>query len=268
MFRLLCPALLLFVSPVFSADTPQLSPDQKETFLLNAKIVSIKGVGVGVTDTRRATLNDGKMTHDAHVQCVDEAKTQFEGTQGTEMNFRDTWKYNVAAYRLGKILGIDDMIPVSVARKVEGTSCAVTWWVDDSMMETDRLKKKLNAPDPDSWNDEMHVVRVFDQLVYNTDRNTGNLLVDPAWRIWMIDHTRAFRLYYTLQDKKNLQRIDRKLLAKLRTLNVQDLNTIKPYLLDSEIKGVLRRRDVIVQFFDNEVKQKGEAAVLYDRPVR
>src|SRR5665213_2361741 len=106
-FRLFCPALLLCVSPLFSADTPKLSASQMETFLLNAKIVSIKGVGIGVTDTRRATLNDGTMTHDAHVQCIDEAKAEFDGTQGVAMNFRDTSRYNVAAYRLGKILGVD-----------------------------------------------------------------------------------------------------------------------------------------------------------------
>jgi hypothetical protein len=33
-------------------------------------------------------------------------------------------------------------------------------------------------------------MRAFDQLIYNTDRNLGNLLIDGDWRIWMIDHTR------------------------------------------------------------------------------
>jgi len=261
-------ALLMFASPAFSADANQLTPAEKETFLLKAKIEKIKGIGTGITDTRRATLNDGTMVHDAHVQCIDEAKTTFEGTQGTELNFRDTWKYNVAAYHLGKILGIDDMFPVAVARKVAGTDCAVTWWVDNSMMETERISKKLSAPDPDSWNQEMKVVRVFDQLIYNTDRNTGNLLIDPQWRIWMIDHTRGFRLYGSLKDQKNLDNCDRKLLAKMRALTVQDLNTLKPLLTDGEIKGLLKRRDLIVKFFDDGVKAKGETAVLYDRPSR
>ena len=39
-------------------------------------------------------------------------------------------------------------------------------------------------------------------------------------------------------------------------------------LTDGEIKGVLGRRDKIVKFFDDEVAEKGEAKVLYDRPSR
>src|SRR5258708_23361737 len=160
------------------------------------------------------------------------------------------------------------MIPVSVESKVNGKSCAVTWWIADTMMESERKKKNLTSPDPDSWNQEMYMVRVFDQLIYNMDRNLTNLLIDPQWHIWMIDHTRAFRLYGTIQSKKDLVLCDRKLLAKLRTLDLPALNTIKPYLSGPEMKGLLARRDKIVEFFDQEVKDKGEGAILYDRPSR
>ena len=261
------PALLALAAPLFSADTPKLTYEQMEKFLQDGKIVSIKSIGTGVTNTQRAKLKDGTLEHDAHVQCIEEAKATFQGDRGTELNFRDKWEFNVAAYRLGRVLGLD-MIPPSIERKVNGNSCAVTWWIDNSMMEVDRQKKKLSAPDQDSWNLEMYVVRVFDQLIYNTDRNLQNLLIDPDWHIWMIDHTRAFRLYNTLKEKKDLVRCDRKLLARLRTLNTETLNPLKPYLTNAEIKGLLGRRDVIVKFFDDEVKQKGEAAILYDRPAR
>jgi hypothetical protein len=262
------PAVLA-VAPVLSyaQTTPKLTDEQIEKFLQNAKIVKIKNIGTGVTHTRRATLDDGTMQHDAHLQNIDEHKDRFQGETGTEINFVDTWKYNVAAYRLGRLLDLD-MIPVSVERKVEGTACACTWWIDNSIMESERLKKKEGAPDPDKWNQEMYVVRVFDQLIYNMDRNLTNLLIDPEWRIWMIDHTRAFRLYTNLKEKKNLVQCDRKLLAKLRTLDAKSLESLKPYVNSSEIKGVLGRRDKIVEFFDAEVKAKGESAVLYDRPAR
>jgi hypothetical protein len=84
----------------------------------------------------------------------------------------------------------------------------------------------------------------------------------------MIDHTRAFRLFATLQDQKNLVMCDRKLLAQLRTIDAKSLASLKPYVNDGEIKGLLGRRDKIVKFFDDQVAQKGEAAVLYDRPSR
>jgi hypothetical protein len=265
--RKFCPVLLLLAAPLFSGDAPKLTFDQMEAFLHDGQIVSIKGISTGVTSSRRAKLTHGAVEHDAHVQCIDESKATFQGSQGTELNFRDTWKYNVAGYRLGRTLGLD-MIPVSVERKIEGKNCAVTWWIDNSMMEIDRVKKKLNSPHLDEWNREMHIVRVFDQLIYNTDRNLQNLLIDPEWRIWMIDHTRAFRLYTTLKEKKNLVRCDRKLLENLRALDTEKLSTLKPYVTDQEIKGVLGRRNLIVKFFEDQIKEKGEAAVLYDRPER
>lgn len=267
--RKLLPAVLAVAAPalLFAQNSQKLTYEQMERFLKTAKIVKIKDLSTGVTNSRRATLDDGTMQHDAHIQTIDEAMAKFEGQRGTEMNFVDTWKYNVAAYRLGRILDLDN-IPVSVERSVEGKSAAVTWWIDNSMMEVDRKKKQLNAPDTDSWNREMHVVRVFDQLVYNTDRNLQNLLIDPQWHIWMIDHTRAFRRQSDLMEKKNLVQCDRQLLDKLRTLNAASLESLKPYVGGLEIKGLLARRDKIVHFFDQAVKEKGEQLVLYDRPSR
>jgi hypothetical protein len=269
MLKKLCPALVIAVTPtlLLAQNTQKLSYEQMEQFLKTAKIVKIKNLSTGITNSRRATLDDGTMQHDAHVQSIDEHKAKFEGERSTEINFVDSWKYNVAAYRLGRVLELD-MIPVSVERNVAGTSCAVTWWIDSTMMETERKKKGMTSPDPDKWNEEMYMVRVFDQLIYNTDRNLQNLLIDQDWHIWMIDHTRGFRTQTSLMSKKDLVRCDRKLLAKLRGLDAQSLEPLKPYVGNTEIKGLLGRRDKIVAFFDDEVKSKGEAAILYDRPAR
>jgi hypothetical protein len=271
MVRRVLPVMLAAVAPLlYAADdsAKKLSVEQMEEFLKVAKIVKMKDVATGVTNSRRASLVEGTIQHDAHVQSIDEAKSVFQGDRGTEMNFRDTWKYNVAAYRLARILGIGDMVPPSIERSVSGNSSAVTWWIDNSMMEIDRRKKHLEAPDMDAWNREMYVVRVFDQLIYNTDRNLQNLLIDSNFHIWMIDHTRAFRMQTTLKERKDLVRCDRALLANLRKLSAEDLQPLKRYITDAEIKGLLARRDKIVEFFDQQVAEKGEVAVLYDRPSR
>ena len=261
-------ALATTSSIMFGAETGlKLTYEQIEKFLQDAKIVSTHRLSAGATNSQRVRLRDGALEHDAHLQCIDVSKHMFQGVQGTEMNFRDTWKFNVAAYRLGRILELN-MIPVSIERTVNGAPCAVTWWLDNTMMEADRITRKLQAPDSDSWNREMHIVRVFDQLIYNTDRNLQNLLIDPEWRIWMIDHTRAFRLYLTVKETQDLVECDRRLLAKLQALDTNSLQPLKPYLNDLEIKGLVARRDVIVKLFNAKVKLKGEAAVLYDRPSR
>jgi hypothetical protein len=87
--------------------------------------------------------------------------------------------------------------------------------------------------------------------------------------MWMIDHTRAFRLQLKLQNEKNLIMCDRRLLANMRKLDEETLNEqLQPFLTKSEIKALLARRDAIVKFFENAVKEKGEGAVLYDLPAR
>ena len=150
---LLLAAMTLLTSPAqtvatasVESDRSALTPEQKEEFLLNAKVISSKEIGVGINNTRRATLSDGKLTHDAHVQTVDIRKQEFKTLNGMELNFRDSYKYNIAAYRLDRLLGLN-MLPVSVERKVGGDTASMTWWVDDvMMMERDRYKKKIQVP--------------------------------------------------------------------------------------------------------------------------
>ncbi len=247
----------------------QYSRAEMEQFLLHAEVVKKKPIGTGVTNSERATLSDGKLEHDAHIQSIDVQNSSFTSTKGTELNFKDTYKFNIAAYRLDQILGLN-MTPVSVERKVAGKSSAVTWWVDDKMFdEVDRVKQGVSPPDKDAWNKQMYVVRVFDQLIYNTDRNLGNLVIDKSWRMWMIDHTRAFRINTKLKSEKDLVMCDRKLLANMRSLDEDTLKEkLMPYLTKTEIKAILTRRDLIVKFFEKAIAEKGEGAVLYDLPQR
>ena len=261
-----CLALLvaLHLSSSCLAENPSassgLSRREKEEFLANAEIVKSKHVSTGITGTYRVTLTDGRLTHDASVQAIDESKTTYQTARGTEFNFRDTYVHNMAAYKLDQLLGLN-MIPVTVVRKFKGSNASYTWWVDDVlMMELDRHKRKMEPPDSEAWNRQMHVVRLFDQLIYNMDRNLGNLLIDKAWRLWMIDHTRAFRTFRELKDSRNLVRCDRKVLARLKELDDKTISSeLESFLKPEELKGLLVRRDVIVRLFE----QKGESA-LYD----
>ena len=258
---------VLLQSGTACADTLRLTDSEQEQFLAKAKIVKTKAASKGITGSQRATLADGTITHDAHIQCIDESKREFKTDRGTELNFRDSYKFNIAAYRLDRMLGIGN-VPVTVERKVAGKSCAIDWWVDNVMMdEGGRKKQKLDAPDAEAWNERMYVVRVFDQLIYNVDRNLQNLLILKNWEIVMIDHSRTFRLQHALENPKNLVKCDRTLLANLRALDAdQVLRRLSPYLTKAEVQGLMARRDLIVKFFDTQVKEKGEAAVLYDLP--
>jgi hypothetical protein len=237
-----------------------------EEFLRSGKIVSQKNIPKGITLPKRATLEYNGATHDAAVQTVDISKLQNQTASGTELNFRDSWKYNVAGYELAKILELN-MVPPYVERKVDGQSASLSWWVDFFMMEYDRYEKKIPVPEQemDSWNKQMYGVRVWHELIYDTDPNLTNLLITKDWQLWIIDFTRAFRLQKDVRQRKNLVQCDRRLLAKLRTLDKNELkDKLSRWLTKSEIDGVAVRAGKITEFFDKEAAAKGEGAVLYD----
>ena len=41
-----------------------------------------------------------------------------------EFDFKDSYLFNIAGWKLAKLLGIDDMVPVSVLRRYQGVSAA------------------------------------------------------------------------------------------------------------------------------------------------
>jgi hypothetical protein len=238
-----------------------LTDAQIERFLKEAKVVQTKGIGKGVTGSVRATLSDGTLTHDAQIQQIDEKKARFEAPGATEFNFEDSWRFNVAAYRVDRLIGLQ-MVPVSIARTWRSKPAAFTWWIDDVMMdEGKRLKDKTQPPDSGVWNEQMQLVRIFDQLIYNVDRNMGNLLIGRTWKVWAIDHTRAFRTQNALKSPANITRCDRQVLDRLRQLNREVLKReISAYVSDFQISALLARRDRIVELLD-----KAGPGSLFDR---
>jgi hypothetical protein len=253
-----CGALVLAQDPPRPA---ALTDSQMEEFLLHAKILKTHAASKGITGSRRATLSDGTLTHDAHIQAVDEFQSRFVGAQGVELNFHDSWMYNVAAYKIDRMIGLN-LIPPTVKRTYDRKDAAFTWWVDDVQMDEEaRIKKKIEVPDPELWNRQMFVLRVFDQLIGNTDRNLGNLLITRDWRIRAIDHTRAFRLARTIQTPANVTRCDRTMLERMKALDSATLKSaIGPFTYTDEIRSLLGRRDEIVKMLE-----KAGPSALYDR---
>jgi len=256
---------VLFGLPA-TALAENLSCAEMEEFLRRGSIGALRNIPKGVTLPRRATLEYKGVRHDASIQTVDISKAEYKTIKGSELNFRDSWKYNVAGYELAKILELN-MVPPYVERSVGGYAASLSWWVNDTMMEYDRRSQKIEVPDKESWNKQMYAVRVLHQLVYDTDPNLTNLLITKDWQLWVIDFTRAFRLYKTLRDPKDLVQCDRRLLAKLRALDKDTLQqNLGRWLTKGEVNAATARAAKIVEFFDKEIAAKGEAAVLYDFP--
>ena len=239
--------------------------EEIKQFLLNAKVVNSKHTGKGITDPWRLTLSDGAITHDGGFQAIDDHKPRMQFANGTvELNFVDSYKYNVAAYVLAELVGLDNMVPVYVERKWKGQAGSLSWWLPVKMDEADRLKQKISAPDTDAWNKQMYKIRVFDELVYDSDPNLTNVLITEDWKIWRVDFSRSFRLFKDVKDTKNLVKCDRQLLEKMKALNESELKQkTKGLLTEPEVQAVMARRDKIVAYFQKLVSEKGETEVLY-----
>lgn len=268
-----CWLRLLFVTlvcvcyghPLVADDAPAPTTEQIKQFLLTAKIVDDHPAKKGVTDTRRLTLSDGALTHDASFQNVDEHLPVKKFSDGhSEVHFVDSYKYDIAAYILAEMVGFDDMMPVYVERKYKGKNGSLSWWLPVKIDGAERYTKKIEPPDPDAWNAQMYKVRVFDQLVYDTDPNLTNVLISADWKIWRIDFSRAFRTHHSLKDSADLVRCDRHMFEQLKALTAEELTAkAKPYLTKDEVQAVMARRDLIVQLFQKRIAEKGEKEVLY-----
>jgi len=269
------PAIFVTFTAVSSSpETPGSSPPvgdaEREAFLLEGNIVGDRSIPEGVTHPRRVTLRRGGFEHDALVQTHDEHETRKQLAGSVELDFRDSWRHNVAAYRLDRLLGLG-FVPVTVARRYRREPAAWTWWVDDVLMsERDRYEGGIPPPAPLEWVSQVLVVRVFDQLIHNFDRSLENLLIDEDWQAWMIDHTRSFKIFGELRDEEELpDRCERHLLAALKRLDRPMLGRTMEGLLDGrQIDGLLERRERIVRFYDDRLATRGESAVLYDLPLR
>ncbi len=104
-----------------SADETPLAKEQIKQFLQTAEIIKSAPSRKGATHPWRLTLSNGTIAHDAAFQTVDEHKAEMTLESGkVELGFFDSYKCNIAAYRLAELVGLDDLLPVYVERKWKG----------------------------------------------------------------------------------------------------------------------------------------------------
>jgi hypothetical protein len=268
---ILSTALLILTLQAAAAGAPApptpLFGDEVADFLRTAEVVEVVDLkSKGITNPRKATLSDGNRTIDAVFKTVDTFHDKVRLTTGrTVFRLKDSYRNEIAAYELARLLGLD-LVPPTVERKIGGRSGSLTVWVYDSMTEWDRAKvKMIPPPDPVAWNEQMHVVRLFMQLTWDTDYNNGsNLLIDPNWKIWKIDSSRAFLADKNLRREGTLTHFSRRVLASLEELTREDLDErLGPWLERHQINALWARRARILKLAEKRVAERGEAEVLF-----
>ena len=233
-------------------------------FLRTAEVVSEKEISSGVTVPRKVLLEKDGIRANAVFRHIDLEDTAHR-IDPMEMHFRDSYRFEPAAYELSVMVGLD-IVPPTILRKVHGTSGSLQLWVEKAITELKRVNEHLAAPDPTWWTRQIHDLRVFDALIYNNDRHQQNLLITTDdWKLWSIDHTRTFRLREDLPDARQLTRCNRNFFRRLQALNEAELRArTRDMLRTAQVSAVMKRRDQIVRHFQRLIAERGEEAVLFD----
>lgn len=233
-------------------------------FLRTAEVVKVEKIPEGVTKPQKVYLvKEGVKAAAAFRYREIKKKRWNDPNAGPRVDFRDLCIYECAAYRLSRLLGMNN-IPPSVRRKVKGKTGTLQIWVEGAINDTHRLKEKIRIPDTLRWKRQDQVMLIWDALIYNDDRNRGNVLIDKDWNIWLIDHTRAFRIFDEIKAEK-IRSCEKNLWENLKNLDGEVVKTeLDEYLRSNEINGIMKRRDLLVEYIQGLIDTRGEEAVLFE----
>lgn len=244
---------------------PFASLDEIDRFLETAEIVSNQPIHTGRSGPRKLVLEQDGVRVAAAFNASDKLVRGISHVHHvTVSDFHDYHLFNCAAYRLDRLLGLN-RVPPSVPRVVGRTSGSVSLWIEGTITEEDRVDRQLQPPNLFRWNQQRKIMVVFDDLIGNVDRNQGNVLIDRTWRLWLIDHTRAFITTPALVEAKALSRCERRLFDALENLDPEMVRReLAPFLDTPQIDAVLVRRDLILQRLQEEIDRFGRSVVLFD----
>jgi hypothetical protein len=245
-------------SPVASTSTPQHSCSkfwlgrqaEIEDYLVEAEVVRAQKIPVGVTKPLRLFLEPGGPA----------GSVAWCGLHGRLRGYWDSWRADVAAYEIDKLLGLD-MVPPVVQKRYQGKLGRASMWVPDCTVW--QIDKPLAGSDKAAWRREIVRMKMFDNFIGNTDRNQGNLLVDPAYNLILIDHGRAFTAGKKLVNP--VSRIDRDLWERMSALTKGQLEPLEEWLTKGQIKRILERRQTMAKTIEKLVAQTSPPAVFLPR---
>lgn len=233
-------------------------------FLRSATIESTERLPEGVTAPRQAVLElDGLQVH-ATLKDIDETYKRQRMSDGTfAMELRDYYVFEQVAYQLALVLGLDN-VPPTVLRRYQRKEMSLQVWVYGAMTENNRYERGVQPPARLPWTRQVQTMYVFDDLIGNVDRNRGDILIDAGWKLWMIDHSRAFQTGPELRFIDRVIYCSRDLWERLKVL---DEATIREHtgnqLTKYQISSLLGRRDAVVVHIQELIDARGEGAVLY-----
>jgi hypothetical protein len=231
---------------------------QCERILREGKVVSSREVGQGISGAVRMRLR----LAEAEVQAVfKSAEMRFEGYsfhREKAKTYRDSWRHEIAAYELDRLLGLR-LVPPTVERKLGGERGSLQAWAERPL---DRFGQGPPPADPGRAETYLHAQRLFDYLIFNTDRHARNVLFGPDWRPVAIDQSIAFHPF--VRPYRPLYRFPSGPVEALERLDPRVLQErLGRYLEKDEIQGLLERRSRVLALV-RAVRSEGREDAFFE----
>ncbi len=254
--------VLLAIAWLFSPGMAQFTSDEVaqreywEDYLSTAKILNSRQLSRkrGITQPYVLLLEKDGITR----------KAIWKPIEGLHKGFAENWRWEIAAYRLDKYLGLN-MIPPTVERKHFQKQGSIQLWV----------KARTGLNESSAWDRSMFLQRAFDNLIANEDRHLGNYLITKDGRILLIDHSRSFRTSKEFTSDLNfsenhwdrnlmMRQLPISFIEKIKNLDTELLKDITGlYLTNEEIEAVLLRRVLVLEEINRIIGEFGLSDVLY-----
>ena len=219
-----------------------------EEYLRTAECLSIEELGPSTSTLRCVLRPGGPVARIAWLVLP----------PGIYRGFFTSYKTQIAAYELDRLLKMD-MVPPTVERRLQGNTGAATLWVEN--VETWKGEAPPGEANRAEWAKQVARMRMFDTLIGNLDRNQASVLRDGAWNLILLDHIRAFGP--TTELSRQVSRIEGDFWDRVQGLTRKELDAkLGPWLDKNQIAAILDRRERMKVEIDRLIAEKGAAAVV------
>ena len=243
---------------------PFASDEEAIDFLTTAEVVATEKIGGTTGKPLQLVLEKDGVRARAIFRTIDFERDAVPGDREHARGFRDYYGYEVAAYELSRLLGLDNVPPATI-RRIGGRKGSIQLWIESAKGVEQRMAEGIDERFQQLWMFQKQNMAVFDNLIYNFDRNPGNMLLDARGKVWFVDHTRAFKILPVLNGRDDIRVLERQLWHNLQELDPDVVRErLGPYLGATEISALLARRDKLVKLISKRIAKHGEQAILFE----
>lgn len=236
------------------------SREEWENYLKTSELVRIeKELDMGRTDFWKVTLNDGYLQRVAVFKYIDRSRPHL---------IPDSYKYEIAAYILDKLLDLN-MVPPTIKREIEGQTGSLQLFLsqDEIFSESERIRKNIEPLNPEIFKHDLIDMGIFEILTYLDPRQMSDIKIDiKSWHVYRVDFSEAFAPVPDLLKNREIVGCSKNLYRHMKNLDTDELEKkLDEYLNQEELQALIIRLKLVTEEIDRLIANKGEISVLFEK---